>query len=130
MGGNFFPSSADMLRFLPEIILTIAGTLLLILEAFIGGTPQQKPEHYRHASPITWVSNVSAPTLSLYGARDHIVEARFGRMLDAALEEAGATSVLLELPWSEHSFDAVPNGMGRHVSLTYTERFIAWAAAR
>lgn len=101
-----------------------------ILEAFIGGTPQQKPEHYRHASPITWVSSASAPTLSLYGARDHIVEARFGRMLDAALDKAGAASVLLELPWSEHSFDAVPNGMGRHVALSYTERFIAWAAAR
>ena len=27
-----------------------------ILETFIGGTPDQKPEHYRHASPITWVS--------------------------------------------------------------------------
>ena len=27
-----------------------------ILEAFIGGTPDQKPEHYRHALPITWVS--------------------------------------------------------------------------
>ncbi len=69
----------------------------------------------------------SAPTLSLYGTRDHIVEARFGRMLDAALRSAGATSVLLELPWSEHSFDAVPNGMGRQIALSYTERFIAWA---
>ena len=84
-----------------------------ILEMFIGGTPDQKPEHYRHASPITWVSKASAPTLSIYGSRDHIVEARFGRMLDTALKTAGATSVLLELPWSEHSFDAVPNGMGR-----------------
>ncbi len=101
-----------------------------ILEKFIGGTPQQKPEHYQHASPITWVTNASAPTLSLYGTRDHIVEARFGRMLDAALEKAGATSVLLELPWSEHSFDAVPNGMGRHIALSYTERFIAWAVGR
>jgi acetyl esterase/lipase len=101
-----------------------------ILEMFIGGTPDRKPEHYKHASPITWVSNASAPTLSLYGARDHIVEARFGRMLDAALKRAGATSVLLELPWSEHSFDAVPNGLGRHVALRYTERFIAWAVNR
>jgi len=104
--------------------------LRAILEMFIGGTPQQKPEHYRHASPITWVTNASAPTLSIYGKRDHIVEARFGRMLDAALRKAGAISVLLELPWSEHSFDAVPNGMGRHVALSYTERFIAWAVAR
>jgi len=101
-----------------------------ILEAFIGGTPAQKPEHYKHASPITWVSKTSAPTLSFYGARDHIVEARFGRMLDAALKKAGATSVLLELPWSEHSFDAVPNGMGRRIALSYTERFIAWAVQR
>ena len=101
-----------------------------ILETFIGGTPAQKPEHYRHASPITWVSRASAPTLSIYGARDHIVEARFGRMLDAALKSAGATSVLLELPWSEHSFDAVPNGMGRRIALNYTERFIAWAVSR
>ena len=101
-----------------------------ILEAFIGGTPDQKPEHYRHASPITWVSKTSAPTLSIYGSRDHIVEARFGRMLDAAMKNAGATSVLLELPWSEHSFDAVPNGVGRRVALNYTERFIAWAVHR
>ena len=101
-----------------------------ILEMFIGGTPQQKPEHYRHASPITWVTKASAPTLSFYGTRDHIVEARFGRMLDAALRTAGATSVLLELPWAEHSFDAVPNGIGRHIALSYTERFIAWAVGR
>jgi acetyl esterase/lipase len=101
-----------------------------ILEMFIGGTPDRKPEHYKHASPITWVSKASAPTLSLYGTRDHIVEARFGRMLDEALKRAGATSVLLELPWSEHSFDAVPNGLGRHVALRYTERFIAWTAGR
>jgi acetyl esterase/lipase len=101
-----------------------------ILEMFIGGTPEQKPEHYRHASPITWVSKASAPTLSIYGARDHIVEARFGRMLDVALKNAGATSVLLELPWSEHSFDAVPIGMGRQIALNHTERFIAWAVNR
>lgn len=101
-----------------------------LLEAFIGGTPDRKPEHYRHASPITWVSKGSAPTLSIYGARDHIVEARFGRVLDAALIHAGATSVLLELPWSEHSFDAVPNGMGRQIALNYTERFVAWAVNR
>jgi acetyl esterase/lipase len=101
-----------------------------ILEMFIGGTPQQKPEHYQHASPVTWVTRASAPTLSLYGTRDHVVEARFGRLLDAALRKAGATSVLLELPWSEHSFDAVPNGMGRQVALSYTERFIAWAVER
>lgn len=101
-----------------------------LLEMFIGGTPSQKPEHYKHASPLTWVSKASAPTLSIYGSRDHVVESRFGRMLDSALRQAGATSVLLELPWSEHSFDSVQNGMGKRVALYYTERFIAWAVNR
>jgi acetyl esterase/lipase len=68
--------------------------------------------------------------LSIYGSRDHIVEARFGRMLHSALTSAGTTSVLLELPWAEHAFDAVPNGMGRRVAMYYTERFIAWAVTR
>jgi acetyl esterase/lipase len=101
-----------------------------LLEAFIGGTPTQKPEHYKHASPLTWVSPAVAPTLSIYGSRDHLVESRFGRMLDATLRKSGVTSVLLELPWSEHAFDAVPNGMGRYISLRYTERFVAWAVTR
>ena len=34
MDAKFFPQAADMMRFLPETILTIAGTLLLLLEAF------------------------------------------------------------------------------------------------
>jgi len=34
MDTKFFPQTAEMLRFLPEIILTIAGTLLLVMEGF------------------------------------------------------------------------------------------------
>ncbi len=33
---NFIPSGADYLRYLPEIILSIAGTLIMFLEAFLG----------------------------------------------------------------------------------------------
>ena len=44
-------------------------------------------------------------------------------MLDAALRKAGATSVLLELPWSEHAFDAVPEGMGTQISLALHRTF-------
>lgn len=32
MGNNFMPSSAELLRFLPEMILTIIGTLIMVLE--------------------------------------------------------------------------------------------------
>jgi acetyl esterase/lipase len=95
-----------------------------VLETYLGGTPDQIPESYRAASPLTYVSAHVPPTLLLYGGRDHIVEARFGRMLNDRLRAAGATSFLLELPWSEHAFDALPSGLGGQVSLYYVERFV------
>jgi acetyl esterase/lipase len=98
-----------------------------ILETFLGGTPDQWPARYTDASPIARAAAGLPPTLLIYGARDHIVESRFGAQLHHALSTKGTTSVFLELPWSEHAFDAVPNGLGGQIALYYTERFLAWA---
>ena len=98
--------------------------------AFLGGTPDQLPDVYRSASPLTQVSRHLPPSLLIYGSRDHIVESRFGATLDARLRAAGATSVFLEIPWAEHAFDAVPNGLSGQLSLYYTERFLTWALTR
>jgi acetyl esterase/lipase len=100
-----------------------------ILETFIGGTPAERPDAYRAASPLTYVSRTSPTTLLLYGTRDHIVEARFGRALHARLRAAGATSILLELPWAEHAFDLIPNGLSGQLALYYTEEFLAAVCA-
>ena len=101
-----------------------------IEEAFLGGTPDQRPDRYRAASPITLVSRALPPSLLIYGTRDHIVLSRFGALLDARLRAAGATSVFLEIPWAEHAFDTVPNGPSGQLALYYTERFLAWALTR
>jgi acetyl esterase/lipase len=98
-----------------------------ILETFLGGRPDQVPDRYRDASPITYTSRQLPPTLLIYGKRDHVVEGRFGEQLNRALRKSGTTSILLELPWSEHAFDFIPNGLGGQVSLYYTERFLKWA---
>jgi acetyl esterase/lipase len=101
-----------------------------IEEAFIGGTPEQFPDRYRAASPITYASGRLPPSLLIYGGRDHIVLPRFGAALHARLRAAGATSVFLEIPWAEHAFDVVSNGPSGQLSLYYTERFLAWALTR
>ena len=95
------------------------------LEAYLGGTPETMGGRYRDASPISYTSSRVPPTLLLYGTRDHIVEARFGRELHERLRSAGAVSVLLEIPWAEHAFDLLPNGLGGQLSLYYVERFLA-----
>jgi acetyl esterase/lipase len=98
-----------------------------ILETYLGGTPDTVPAAYHDASPVTYARPRVPPTLLIYGARDHIVEARFGRELNDRLRENGTTSVLLEIPWAEHAFDAMPNGLSGQIALYYTERFFAWA---
>ena len=66
----------------------------------------------------------------MYGSRDHIIEARFGGMLDAALARAGATSVLLELPMMGALLRRrLPYGIGSQMRWD-VERLIAWAVNR
>lgn len=100
-----------------------------LLEGFLGGTPDTVPVRYREASPVTYVSPEAPPTLQIQGVRDHVVRHRFARDLHQRLKTVGARSVLLEIPWSEHAFDAVPQGLGGQLSLYYTERFLAAALA-
>jgi acetyl esterase/lipase len=96
-------------------------------EAFLGGTLDAVPDRYRDASPITYVTRPLPPTLLIIGTRDHIVEPRYGRMLHDRLIATGTKSALLEMPWADHAFDAVPSGVSAQVALYYTERFLAWA---
>ena len=96
-------------------------------EAFLGGTPDSAPARYRDASPITYVTRPLPPTLLIYGTRDDVVEARFGRVLHDRLTETGTKAALLEIGWANHAFDAVPSGVSAQIALYYTERFLAWA---
>jgi acetyl esterase/lipase len=98
-----------------------------LLSAFVGGTPDEQPDAYRAASPVTYATHVLPPTLLIYGGRDHVVAPHFGEAFHQQLLATGTTSVLLELPWAEHAFDAVPFGPGGQLALYYVERFLGWA---
>lgn len=101
-----------------------------ILRDFLGGSPEQAPDRYRTASPVSYATRRQPPTLMIYGARDHVVLPRFGVALAERLRAAGGTAVFLEIPWAEHGFDAVPNGPSGQLSLYYTQRFLSWAFDR
>jgi NADH-quinone oxidoreductase subunit N len=49
---SFAPSSDDLLRFSPEIILTIAGTLLMVLDSFFA---KKLPKLFGHLSIVAFV---------------------------------------------------------------------------
>jgi acetyl esterase/lipase len=95
--------------------------------AFLGGPPDSLPQAYADASPVAYATHVLPPTLLVYGARDHIVEAKYGARMKTALAAHGGQVAYLEIPWAEHAFDAVFFGVSSQIALYYTERFMAWA---
>ncbi|QHG17855.1 alpha/beta hydrolase [Nostoc sp. ATCC 53789] len=98
-----------------------------VLKAFLGGSLEELPNQYKIASPINYLTHPLPPTLLIYGSRDHLVEARFGRQMYESLHNSGNTAVFLQIPWAEHAFDAVFNGVSNQLALYHTERFLAWA---
>jgi acetyl esterase/lipase len=61
-----------------------------ILAVLLGGTPEQVPEGYRRASPLTWARAGGPPILLVHGERDTIIPPGQSRQMAAALENAGA----------------------------------------
>lgn len=98
-----------------------------VLEDFIGGAPPEFPIQYQQASPWNVVRSNLPPTLLIYGDRDHVVQSKFGRQLADRLRSFNNTALFIPIPWAEHAFDAVFNGVSNQLALYYTERFLAWA---
>jgi acetyl esterase/lipase len=98
-----------------------------LLRDFLGGTPAELPELYKQASPWNYVNHTVPPSLLIYGQRDHVVQSKFGRKLHEQLQKTGNQTIFLEVPWAEHAFDAIFQGVSSQVALYYTERFLAWA---
>lgn len=46
-------------------------------------------------------------------------------ILSTQLRATGNQAIFLEIPWTEHSFDAVFPGISNQLALYYTERFLA-----
>jgi acetyl esterase/lipase len=73
----------------------------------MGGTPEEVPEVYDLASPITHVSPSCPPTLLLQGERDVIIPAYATRELYRRLVDAGVPAVYVEFPQTNHGFDLI-----------------------
>jgi acetyl esterase/lipase len=101
-----------------------------VLKSFLGGSPEERPELYQQASPMRYVTSKMThplpPSLLVYGGRDHVVQAKYGRALEQRLKSVGTQVAMLEIPWADHAFDTVFNGISNQLALYHTERFLAW----
>jgi acetyl esterase/lipase len=113
VGGFAFPPQPD------------PANVRRILLAYLGGTPEQRMNRYLAGSPLAHVRTGLPPTLLIIGGRDELVRPAFQHELRDALRRHGDRVASLDVPWSNHAFDAVPNGTGGQLARFYTERFLA-----
>ena len=73
-----------------------------MLEAVLGGSPQQMPERYRDASPINHVSRSSPPMLLVHGSADELIAIEQSERFAEKLKEAGVHAELLRIEGGAH----------------------------
>ena len=91
----------------------------------VGGTPEKKPDVFKQASPINFVTPQSAPTLLLHGGKDSLVPVSQSKELKAKLDNAGVPTELIIYPneghgwWGatqEDSFKKIAAFLRKHVN--------------
>ena len=95
-----------------------------ILRTYLGDVPERRAAAYAAASPLRHVRPGLPPTLLLGGGHDELVELPFQRALRDALRRDGDRVASIELPWSNHAFDAIPLGQGGRLARFEMERFL------
>jgi acetyl esterase/lipase len=91
-GGLAGIAIADWTMSYEDSVDTLRGYQL----ALFGGTPEEKPDLYRRASPITYVEQVSAPVLIIQGRNDTRTPARPILAYEARMKELGKP---IEVQW-------------------------------
>ncbi|NHJ33028.1 MAG: alpha/beta hydrolase, partial [Asgard group archaeon] len=99
-----------------------------------GATIEESKTLYEIFSPISYINDENIeripPVFLAVGKKDRIFNAYQSEELEEELEKLGLTSVLLELPWANHAFDAVINGPGGQLVFQYLSQFLAWTITK
>jgi len=116
-GGVAIVAVGDWVRMYDET----ADALRAYQEQMFGGPPDELPERYRVASPITYVDDVAAPVLVIQGSNDTRCPPGQFRAFEEAALAAGKT---IEVEW----FEAGHIGPSMEQIVEQQERSLAFAA--
>jgi acetyl esterase/lipase len=75
----------------------------------LGGTPEEKPDMAKEASPVTYIHTQSPPFLIMHGQHDTIVPVEQSQELASKLKAAKSNCILELIPHANHSFADATN---------------------
>lgn len=101
-----------------------------VITHLLGGLPEEVPDAYADASPVTHVRPGLPPTLLIHGQRDRTVPPAHSELLANQLRAAGVTTVTLRIPWGRHGVDSLLVGLTGPMIQYDVDRFLAWVFRR
>lgn len=96
-----------------------------LIRGFLGGTPEEKPEAARAASPLFQIDAKTAPFLTFHGGKDELVPVDQSKRLDAALKKAAIESTLVIFPNDGHGFGKANNDRATKDILAFFAKHLA-----
>ncbi|WP_245745866.1 alpha/beta hydrolase [Nocardia altamirensis] len=103
----------------------LPGRMRTFLSDYTGGTPDQVPDRYKAASPVTYIRPNVPPTLVMHGTRDHVAPYRGSVELMERLRRVGVEGQLLAVPYGEHIYDFTWGDWGTQMSKHVFGTFLA-----
>lgn len=95
-----------------------------ILEGFLGGKPDDKPEAYKASSPIEYVSKDDPPVLTIHGTADTLVPPDQAERLDQAMRNAGVPHTLMLLQGQGHGFQGEMAAKAANASFAFFDKHL------
>lgn len=100
-----------------------------IVASFLGGSPKEKVDVYRAASPLTYVSKDDPPILTLHGEKDTLVPPDQAHRLDEAMKQAGASHETMILKGQPHGFRGPANQQASEAMYRFFDKHLKADAA-
>ncbi len=95
------------------------------LSEYVGGPLATHADAYRRASPITFATASSPPTLLMHGAADELVFSEHANRLANALLKMKRPATLITMPWATHGCDYIVRGPCYQISAIAVDNFLA-----
>ncbi|MGE0534261.1 MAG: alpha/beta hydrolase fold domain-containing protein [Pirellulales bacterium] len=100
-----------------------------IVEGFLGGSREQKPEAYKQASPVTYVNAGDAPTLIYQGTKDILVPYEQAFDMATALTKAGVPGRVELLLGLGHGWNAEEMVRAQAGAMAFFDQYLKSPAA-
>ncbi|MCU0476985.1 MAG: alpha/beta hydrolase [Anaerolineae bacterium] len=92
-----------------------------------GGNPDDCDAVYRDGTPLFFAHPECPPTLMVHGQRDGVAHWIHADQMRWQLQRHGVPVGVLRVPWSHHSFDVSPIGLGAQLTQYHIDRFLVWS---